>query len=354
MNKLLHTPLHHVIVYLLFCILISCGSDPTAYDHSEDTSYPHTFESVCFVDANTGWVVGGNAILRTDDGGTTWISQNHTASDLHSVCFSDATNGCVASSGMILTTNDGGNTWTEQQHDMTKVNSIHFVDAQYGWAAGRAEFQGDDGYSAVVYSTSDGGIHWHKKYKRFVVNHWIWGGAIFLRVFAIDRSTAWVAGNYNAVGPYRTTDAGDHWRPPTSLPTWTAFNRSISDLFFIDADIGWLSIGNEILKSTDGGKTWTSYETISDDSLSPDIPTIHFIDQNTGWAIRDRQIIKSIDGGETWALLHIVSEMYSTLNDLQFIDASIGWVVGANETILKTTDGGETWEVQMQDFGSED
>ena len=66
--------------------------------------------AVSFVDANTGTAVGGGTILRTDDGGTTWIRQSSgTSNSLSAVSFVDANTGtAVGESGTILHTNTGG------------------------------------------------------------------------------------------------------------------------------------------------------------------------------------------------------------------------------------------------------
>jgi hypothetical protein len=67
--------------------------------------------SVSFTDANTGTAVGdGGAILRTTDGGTTWVSQiSRTGQSLYGVSFTDANTGtAVGDGGIILRTNTGG------------------------------------------------------------------------------------------------------------------------------------------------------------------------------------------------------------------------------------------------------
>jgi hypothetical protein len=62
-------------------------------------------------------VVGDYKILRTTDGGTTWIDVPHDMSNawLYGVGFADANNGmAVGDFSTVLRTNDGGATWTVQ------------------------------------------------------------------------------------------------------------------------------------------------------------------------------------------------------------------------------------------------
>ena len=67
--------------------------------------------SVCFIDENTGFIVGEfGTILKTTNGGTTWTSiSSGTGNTLYSVKFPDATTGYIAGdNGTIMKTADGG------------------------------------------------------------------------------------------------------------------------------------------------------------------------------------------------------------------------------------------------------
>src|SRR5205085_7559455 len=80
-------------------------------------------------------------ILRTTDGGSTWISQSNGASiPLVGVSFTDANTGTVVGgAGVILRTTDGGNTWVPQvsgtQNDLTRVS---FTDTNNGTTVGQS------------------------------------------------------------------------------------------------------------------------------------------------------------------------------------------------------------------------
>jgi photosystem II stability/assembly factor-like uncharacterized protein len=66
---------------------------------------------VSFVDANHGTAVGvGGTIVRTTDGGATWVTQTSgTTNNLRGVSFTDANNGTVVGEhGTILRTTSGG------------------------------------------------------------------------------------------------------------------------------------------------------------------------------------------------------------------------------------------------------
>ncbi len=90
--------------------------DSTFYNTTNSLDYALT--SVCFINNNTGWAVGGmwstsyewSLILHTQDGGDSWIEQDAgTKQRLNSVCFINEEEGWIAAdSGTILHTNNSG------------------------------------------------------------------------------------------------------------------------------------------------------------------------------------------------------------------------------------------------------
>jgi photosystem II stability/assembly factor-like uncharacterized protein len=97
-----------------------------------------TLGAVTFVDANTGWAVGGDGIiLHTTNGGALWSQQGSgVTSDLETVQFVSPTTGWIV--GSILHTTDGGQNWASQSADpaCTDLRDLHFVDMDHGWAVG--------------------------------------------------------------------------------------------------------------------------------------------------------------------------------------------------------------------------
>src|SRR5579875_1433946 len=70
-------------------------------------------QGICLVDNANGWAVGdGGMILATSDGGSRWVPQGHTDTDLRAVCFAGTERGWIAGrDGTILRTEDGGRHW---------------------------------------------------------------------------------------------------------------------------------------------------------------------------------------------------------------------------------------------------
>jgi len=75
------------------------------------------------------------------------------------------------------------------------------------------------------------------------------------------------------------------------------------DIFFIDADEGWLVGESErIFHSDDGGKSWELQN-----SGNRDLVTVHFLDKQYGWATGLRAAYYTIDGGKIWNYVDLVN-----------------------------------------------
>lgn len=178
---------------------------------------------------------------------------------------------------------------------------------------------------------------------------------------AVGSDHLWAAGYFGAI--YRTTDGGEHF---TKLETPT--DKSIYDIAFADEKNGW-AVGRRgfVIHTSDGGDTWER-QTIPR-TPSQHVFAISTIDADQAWAIGEwggRYF--TADGGETWEdrsflmdnthpafqyLTEFELERYESgeklyddiyLNDVFFLDAEHGWMVGEYGFIWRTDDAGETWE----------
>ena len=127
--------------------------------------------------------------------------------------------------------------------------------------------------------------------------------------------------------------------------------KSVASAYFIDDKNGFATENGVILKTMDGGLTWTS-------NYITDLPlnAICFVDNKIGFAVGGESscggtgctppgsvIYKTNDSGDNWTKLNIPYE-WSELNSVSFINENIGFAIGLGLQI-KTIDGGETWEL---------
>jgi len=86
---------------------------------------------------------------------------------------------------------------------------------------------------------------------------------------------------------------------------WEPVNYSqdlqLTDVFFVSADVGWVS-GDKgtILHTKDGGATWTAQLGGDPHSEQPVVRNLRFIDETHGWAVLgDKKLLRTTDG-ESW------------------------------------------------------
>lgn len=135
----------------------------------------------------------------------------------------------------------------------------------------------------------------------------------------------------------RSTDGGATWSRQTS-----GTNRILVDVQFLDENTG-MVVGQNgtILKTTDGGATWDPQISGTTEFLS----AVSFVDADTATAVgQNGTIVRSTDGGVTWNPQ--VSNTIRHLVGVFFTDGNTGTAVGWYGVIRRTTNGGATWTVQ--------
>jgi photosystem II stability/assembly factor-like uncharacterized protein len=96
-----------------------------------------------------------------------------------------------------------------------------------------------------------------------------------------------------------------------------------------------------VLLSDDAGRTYRQARTVP---VSSTLTAVSFADDRTGWAVGHwGAIVKTTDGGETWTLQRSDTSVDQPLFSVYFKDAREGWAVGLWSLMLHTTDGGTTW-----------
>jgi photosystem II stability/assembly factor-like uncharacterized protein len=280
-----------------------------------------------------GTVVGTDgAILRTTDGGATWVSQwpayYYT---FNGVSFTDANTGTVVGanytssppgspfgtdSGRILRTTDGGANWKLQYASGSALNGVSFTDANTGAAVGQ---------NGTILRTTDGGATW--KPQSSGTTNWLFA------VTFIDAKTAIVVGDSGTI--LRTTDAGATWAP---LPTDT--KATLWGISFADAKTG-IVVGRRgaVLRTVDGGVTWKTLHDNNDSGFLGGLRGIFLTGPNSGTAVGGQGIWRTTDGGVTWR--HQFSSIGGQVYGIAFTDTNTALAVGTGGLIVHTASGGE-------------
>ena len=192
-----------------------------------------------------------------------------------------------------------------------------------------------------------------------------------------------------------TTNGGMNWIQQITASTYILY-----DVFFYDAEVGWVAGENldptswpgVLMMTTNSGEDWSV-------QLHPymSFKTVHFIDKYNGFAVRNWEnqgiISKTENGGLTWSNIYVnMFYIYKSIffvnkdtglvagrhtyppselggcaitmngginwtsilgwpgtefNSVYFVDDFNGWVVGTHGIIVRTTDSGSDWNRQL-------
>ncbi len=206
------------------------------WEEQGDTTQWTAGNDISAVDDSTAWAaLGGNdtgAILHTTDGGANWRVQplpvgiNEPVKGIKGLSRSKAW--AVTLGGTVMRTLDGGQTWVVVPHEGATIKQVNRIDVK-----------GDDIYIADVGSGEMGMIHsadsgwtWRQEYLPGVDPK---PGCGPMCVSIVSAQVAWAATRPEA-NIYRTVDGGSSWHldaPNVSGP------NDIDDICAPDADTVW-------------------------------------------------------------------------------------------------------------------
>lgn len=269
-------------------------SDDGGHNFTKDSlPFPYSwYLDIHFPSKTTGYLCGGTAfgpvsspIAKTTDGGKTWdsISGNQFGYELTSVSFIDENVGFFGGQGIIVKTIDGGQTFiVDTLTSVGRIFDLFFLDASTGFYLG----------NQYIYKTTNGGQSWTTVFEDTVPS--------FLRGFQkldfVSSQVGYALGMFDGK-IIKTTDGGNTWNysitPPDSLP--------LLDFDFIDENIGY-AIANvyqtatpegRIYKTEDGGQSWIfQYRDTTQRFVQ-----IYMGTANSGYVLGDSLLLATTNGG---------------------------------------------------------
>ena len=248
----------------------------------------------------------------------TWTRMQSWGLDFESINWVNADLGFIVGENLIIRTTDGGISWKEYPITFEgKLKDVDFWDKDLGVAVGE---------NGLIFRTSDGGGNWIKISPPTTSN---------LLSVAFSNSTNLIAVGDNGL-IFRSEDVGQTWN---SIPSGS--NLSLNDLFIVNQDTAFVaSDDGKILRTYDGGFQWISINSGQSKNLRGVTFTTALIGYAVG---DQGTILKSTNGGESWTAAPSIVTTDLKKVSVSPIDIRIITIVGENATVLRSSNSGASF-----------
>lgn len=259
----------------------------------------NSVRAIRFGNQNDGWIFGPT-LHATHNGGQSWkqiptdgdvVALEQTKGMTWLVVSSCQAGGCKlslwtapsSSDKFVLRSVIPGTDANEKTYQLVRAGS------SYGWLSGWGN--GD----SEILRTTDAGKTWQE-----IANPCKTQGNYRQRLSRYDTHRLWLVCGTDAESDtqvsnvYHSTDAGSHWGSKNAGPK----NAQFTDLQAFGAtQIGLLSTTDGVMRTNDGGITWTRVVPPTGDFGTGKLETIDF---TNGWALGFGVIHYTRDRGRTW------------------------------------------------------
>ena len=293
-----------------------------------------TMFGVYFQNSNVGYATGQNGrIIKTTNGGVNWVSHSENYNDLNDLKIFDSGTGFARSGNRYYKTIDFGNNWAylSTANHFEFCNGVYFVNENIGYSIG----SGSSSVSGDVFKTIDGGVTWN--HLNISVDEGI------SSVFFIDANIGFISGGYNQRKVLKTINGGVSWTQVSNL--------KFGQIQFLDNLVGY---GNRVgystgrmYKTIDGGDTWNINIEVEEE-----IKAFHFVDENVGYFVGGQGLAyKTINGGTNYEQLQMPYGWYTNVN---FYSKNVGYISDEEGKLYKTENGGLQWQYLTQQYAIKD
>jgi photosystem II stability/assembly factor-like uncharacterized protein len=271
-----------------------------------------------------------------------------TSSELGIHFVDDQIGYVVGTNGLASKTTNGGTTWatlTSIGAGSTSLYSTYFIDALTGFVVG------DGGF---IKRTDDGGATWQSVALSSTNPPPV--GTDYRAVWFYNAYIGFIVGGISQVSGtiLKTTDGGLTWTNISPTPNGGAGGKAFYSIFFTSPLVGYASdFDGRILKTTNGGTGGGSSWNVIHTEAGYQLNGLFFTSQNDGYAVGGKPgtntgiVLKTSNAGMLWTPTTTIpnTRFYS---DVKFF-GNTGFVNGGNPinnlngVIYKTVNAGVTW-----------
>ncbi len=291
----------------------------------------------CFVNTTVGYVLSSNGkVLKTNDGGTTWLSNANLTGVFTSICHV-GTNTLYAGGNCIYKSTNGGGSWQLISNLSYTITDLVFFDNQKGYAIVPNYYNctysggGTTFDYFKVYKSMDDGTSWSWQYEfNYAENT---SRFQLLNDSSVYLTSGHVSIDFHCGGSWHN----DSKRSNNKGTSWFSFLQPYyghAYYSFINDSLGYFVQNNNsfsIYKTTDGGMSINqSYTEIEDVSIKQ----CKFLNVIDGYLLGRTKIYGSRSNGFCW------KEEFSASDSLNFLFHNPNgnlFCIGAKGLILKKT-----------------
>ncbi|MEO6695681.1 MAG: T9SS type A sorting domain-containing protein [Ignavibacteria bacterium] len=336
MKKLYRFRFKNAAAFLIaFFATASFSQDSQSFDYNSNvcnyswinqiSGTTQALRTVKAVNDMVAWSAGAGATVRkTINGGLTWTDGNPNPGVINGLIYNidavDANNAwCTTSPAdtYIYKTTNGGINWTQVfTQPAGFINGIQFINSNTGFA------QGDPVAARwSLWKTTNAGTTWDSAGLYLPQSGTDAGWVNSFQV--TPDGNMWFGTNNTRV--YRSTNFGATF----SFAATTGLVNSYS-VYFNNPSLG-LAGGTTIVKSSDGGVTYTSAGT------PPGTGNVNGIQgkDNDFWYIRGTGIYRSTNAGSNWTQAHTIAGTGNFIDFVELDGCQTGWAVSSTGAVAK-------------------
>ncbi|MHB1629614.1 MAG: WD40/YVTN/BNR-like repeat-containing protein [Bacilli bacterium] len=260
-------------------------------------------------DGGESWRLTARIPGRNPDGATLTFAN---AKDGWIVAHAGQWHGAIS----LYRTVDAGKRWTLASRIPGSLFSSSEIQALHFWNGRDGLLEIDANNEEQIWRTQDGGTHWTHSTTLIMGLGWLDSWASPAVIFGINSEQLYQNMGHRPhmeITVQRSTNSGQSWRTLWRQPKTF---QQIGTVDFVSPMDGWITVyvwppgqGDlylfRILQTGNGGRTWNAYTFADNAQLwsSGNGVALDFINKNTGWMLAQYGLLRTTDGGRTWTWL---------------------------------------------------